>query len=192
MEEEASAKECFDFGGRLFPEASPWPRTVATLVGHGLLAAVVALPARFGAADLATVDEDAMLAFPVAVHDALNTMLQEAEALSQEWQEGAVRQPAAQAAAALRGRRPEPAEDVQAAMQQLGQLRDCLPHAEEAARLLQQAWQAAGPEQLAAARRAAAQAAATRCCAYLRCPNLGAPGGPDAGQQPGGKLCGGC
>jgi len=48
------------------------------------------------------------------------------------------------------------------------------------------------PQQQAAARLAAAQAAATRSCAYLRCANLGASGGPGAGEGRGSKRCGAC
>lgn len=47
------------------------------------------------------------------------------------------------------------------------------------AELLQQVWYL--PEQHEAARLETAQVAATRCCAYLRCTNVGGGGGPAAG-----------
>jgi hypothetical protein len=65
-----------------------------------------------------------------------------------------------------------------------------LPQAEALAQLLWQHWQQ--PEQQAAARLELAQAAATRCCAYLRCAQLGAQGGPAAGEGAGSKRCAGC
>jgi hypothetical protein len=65
-----------------------------------------------------------------------------------------------------------------------------LPKAEALAQLLWQYWQQ--PEQQAAARLELAQAAATRCCAYLRCSQLGAQGGPAAGEGVGSKRCSGC
>lgn len=37
-----------------------------------------------------------------------------------------------------------------------------------------------------------AQAAATRSCAYLCCTNVGALGGPGAGEQPGSQRCSAC
>lgn len=45
------------------------------------------------------------------------------------------------------------------------------------------------PEQQQAAQLALARAAAGRCCAYLRCANLQAEGGPAAGQAIGSKRC---
>jgi hypothetical protein len=65
-----------------------------------------------------------------------------------------------------------------------------LPQAEALAQLLWQHWQQ--PEQQAAARFELAQAAATRCCAYLPCAQLGAQGGPAAGEGVGSKRCSGC
>ncbi|KAL4447715.1 hypothetical protein ABPG75_004934 [Micractinium tetrahymenae] len=67
-----------------------------------------------------------------------------------------------------------------------------LPHAVATAQALQRRWEEQQAGRQAAAQLELAQAAATRCCAYLRCPNLGAEGGPAAGQQPGSKRCGRC
>jgi hypothetical protein len=65
-----------------------------------------------------------------------------------------------------------------------------LRNAEALARLVWQRWQLPGEH--AAARLELAQAAATRCCAYLRCSQLEAVGGPAAGQGKGSKRCGRC
>jgi len=76
-------------------------------------------------------------------------------------------------------------------MLQLASARDnILPAALTVARLLHQHWQA--PEQQAADRLELAQAAATRSCAYLRCANLAAEGGPAAGEGASSKRCGIC
>jgi hypothetical protein len=65
-----------------------------------------------------------------------------------------------------------------------------LPQAEALSQVFWQHWHQ--PEQQAAARLEVAQAAVTRCCAYLRCAQLGAQGGPAAGQGLGSKRCSGC
>jgi hypothetical protein len=65
-----------------------------------------------------------------------------------------------------------------------------LPQAEASAQLLWQHWHQ--PARQAVARLELAQAAATRCCAYLRCAQLGAQGGPAAGEGLGSKRCSGC
>ncbi|KAL4447721.1 hypothetical protein ABPG75_004940 [Micractinium tetrahymenae] len=81
----------------------------------------------------------------------------------------------------------------QAVEQQLGRLQhDSLPYALAVADQLQKCWEEQQAGRQAAAQLELAQAAATRSCAYLRCANLGAEGGPGAGQQPGSKRCGGC
>ena len=61
------------------------------------------------------------------------------------------------------------------------------PAASELVAALQAYWQL--PQQRAAADLALAQAAATRSCAYLRCANLGAEGGPEAGEGVGSQRC---
>ncbi|KAL4443705.1 hypothetical protein ABPG75_011442 [Micractinium tetrahymenae] len=65
-----------------------------------------------------------------------------------------------------------------------------LPLAMQLAQALQAWWEQ--PAQQAEARLALAHASAVRACAYLRCANVGAPGGAEAGQQPGRRRCGGC
>jgi hypothetical protein len=76
-------------------------------------------------------------------------------------------------------------------MARLAVLRDeALPQAEALSQMLLQHWQQ--PEQRAAARLELAQAAGTRCCAYLRCAQLGAQGGLVAGEGVGCKRCSGC
>ena len=62
-----------------------------------------------------------------------------------------------------------------------------LPAAQQLAAALLAWWRR--PEQQAAAALEAAQAAAARSCAYLRCSNLAAEGGPAAGQQEGSMRC---
>lgn len=71
-----------------------------------------------------------------------------------------------------------------AALLQLSQL------AADSARLLQQYWRL--PTQLAAQRLELGRAAAARSCAYLRCTNLEARGGPAAGQGAGSLRCSAC
>jgi hypothetical protein len=65
-----------------------------------------------------------------------------------------------------------------------------LPPAEALSQVLWQHWQQ--PELQRAAQLELAQAAATRCCAYLRCAQLGAQGGPAASDGVGSKRCTGC
>ncbi|PRW33756.1 hypothetical protein C2E21_7361 [Chlorella sorokiniana] len=64
------------------------------------------------------------------------------------------------------------------------------PVAAELAAALQQYWQL--PVQRAAAELDLATAASARSCAYLRCANLGAEGGPAAGEGVGSQRCSAC
>jgi hypothetical protein len=65
-----------------------------------------------------------------------------------------------------------------------------LPAAEALAQQLWQHWHRPGQE--AAARLELAAAAAVRSCAYVRCAQLSAQGGPAAGEGVGSKRCSGC
>jgi hypothetical protein len=77
-------------------------------------------------------------------------------------------------------------------MHRVALLRDeALPPAQALAQHLLQLSQQR-PGQLADARLLLAQADATRCCAYLRCAQLDAQGGPAAGEGVGSKRCSGC
>ena len=71
--------------------------------------------------------------------------------------------------------------------QRAAQLRQLLRPAADLAALMQQCY--ALPAVAAERRLAQAQAAAGRCCAYLRCANLGGEGGPAAGEGVGSKRC---
>ena len=71
--------------------------------------------------------------------------------------------------------------------QQLAQLQASLPDAARLAVLLKAVWLL--PERQAEQQLIQAQAAATRSCAYLRCANVGAEGGPAAGQGLGSMRC---
>ena len=71
--------------------------------------------------------------------------------------------------------------------EQLERLQALLPHTVCLAACLAAYWQQ--PEQQTAQQVLLAQAAATRSCAYLRCSNVGAEGGPAAGQGLGSMRC---
>ncbi|EFN53486.1 hypothetical protein CHLNCDRAFT_136779 [Chlorella variabilis] len=76
--------------------------------------------------------------------------------------------------------------------QLLATLRQSLPAAVAAAELLRQHWAAQEEQAEVPARVQVAQAVVTRSCAYLGCANLGAQGGPAAGEGVGSLRCSGC
>lgn len=193
LEAESSPAGAVVLAISLLRQALAQPRVLVGLVAHGLLDAVLAPIQQLRPADMGSQDAGQVVRLALLAVRTFDRLLNEAESLVQHGQHGVEHDLAKRAVEELQQQLPEGAAgDVQEAVTQLGQLQECLPHAKEAARILQQAWQAGAAEELAAARLEVAQAAATRCCANLRCPNVEAPGGPDAGKQPDCKKCGGC
>ncbi len=77
--------------------------------------------------------------------------------------------------------------ELAASAERLAKLQELLPHIVRLAARLAALWRQ--PEQQAVEQLLQAQAAATRSCAYLRCSNVGAEGGPAAGQGLGSMRC---